>query len=143
MWFSLWEVTTIGKQNIYGLIKMKTYLSYLIEDMHKAAKYCMCKDFENDTHSDVDNFEPDLCTDNSHEIAILDQELNEIAENQLPGAPIVNKLEKYVTQLIEDLNFAVEKRINQPNIPDNIEIRSVNSLIDLINKPNVYNRYTF
>ena len=99
------------------------------------AKYCMCKDFENDTNSDVDNFEPDLSTDNSHEIAILDQELKEIAENQLPGAPIVNKLEKYVTQLIGDLNFAVEKRINQPNIPDNIEIRSANSLFDLINKP--------
>jgi len=98
-------------------------------------EYCMCKDFENDINTDADDFEPNLSNDNSHEIAILDQELKEIAENELPGSPIVNKLEKYVNQLIEDLNFAVEKRINQPNIPDNIEIRSTNSLIDLITSP--------
>lgn len=47
----------------------------------------------------------------------------------------MNKIEKYVNQLIKDLNFVAEKRINQPNIPDNIEIRSANSLIDLIKKP--------
>ena len=99
------------------------------------SEYCMCKDFENDINSDADDFEPDLSNDNSHEIAILDQELREIVENKLSGSPIVNKLEKYVNQLIEDLNFAVEKRINQPNIPDNIEIRSTNSLIDLIKSP--------
>jgi len=99
------------------------------------SEYCMCKDFENDINTDADDFEPNLSNDNSHEIAILDQELEGIAENKLPGSPIVNKLEKYVNQLIKDLNFAVEKRINQPNIPDNIEIRSTNSLIDLIKSP--------
>lgn len=98
-------------------------------------EYCMCKDFEDGTHLDAAKYEQELSTDNAHEIAILDQELKEITENQGPGTPIVNKLEKYVTQLIEDLNFVIEKRINQPKIPDNIEIRSVNSLIDLVNKP--------
>jgi len=99
------------------------------------SEYCMCKDFENDFNSDDDDFKPGLCIDNSHEIAILDKELSEIAENKLPGAPPVSKIEKYVNQLIGDLNFAVEKRKNQPNIPDNIEIRSANSLIDLIKGP--------
>ena len=95
----------------------------------------MCKDFENDINTDTDDFEPDLCNDNSCEIAILDKELCDIAKNKLPGSPPVNKLEKYVNQLIEDLNFAVEKKISQPNIPDNIEIRSANSIIDLIKNP--------
>ncbi|MCH7657615.1 MAG: hypothetical protein IIB05_04785 [Bacteroidetes bacterium] len=117
-----------------GIIGVE-FCEYDPENCPFPAEYCMCKDFENDINSDADDFEPDLCADNSHEIAILDQELREIAENQLPGAPIVNKIEKYVNQLIKDLNFVAEKRINQPNIPDNIEIRSANSLIDLIKKP--------
>lgn len=74
------------------------------------SEYCMCKDFENDINSDGENFEPDLCADNSHEIAILDQEFSEIAKNKLQDSTTVNKIEKYVTQLIEDLNFAVEKK---------------------------------
>lgn len=117
-----------------GIIGVE-FCEYDPENCPFPAEYCMCKDFENDINSDADDFEPDLCADNSHEIAIIDQELREIAENQLPGAPIVNKIEKYVNQLIKDLNSVEEKRTNQPNIPDNIEIRSANSLIDLIKKP--------
>ncbi|MCK4345518.1 MAG: hypothetical protein KAX05_09555, partial [Bacteroidales bacterium] len=45
MWLSLWELTTIGKQNIYGLTKMKTYLSHLIEYMQQAVKTLPAKPY--------------------------------------------------------------------------------------------------
>jgi hypothetical protein len=100
------------------------FCNYEPENCPFPKEYCMCND------DDID-----YRIDNTSEISILDKELKEILSINPLEYVAVKEMEDYVNNLIEDLNTATEKIINKPSIPDNIDVRSVDSFKELVKNP--------
>lgn len=109
------------------------FCNYETENCPFPEEYCMCKDLENDIDNDLENEISSF--DNAAEIATLAKELEEIYKNKSKKDIYRSEIEQYVNQLIEDLNNATEKIISKPDIPDNIDIRSVKDMAELIENP--------
>ncbi len=107
-----------------GIIGIE-FCNYEPENCPFPKEYCMCND-----DADIE-----YSIDNAFEISILNEELNEILNKNPLEYVAVKEMEEYVNNLIEDLNTASEKIINMPNIPDNIDIRSVESYKELVENP--------
>ena len=91
-------------------------------------EYCMCKEYDSD---DLD-IEP---IDNSREIELLREEIDDFLANKTIRFRPAKKIQKYVDQLIADLNQKAKEVRERPVIPDNIDIRSLKDILDLGEKP--------
>jgi len=108
-----------------GIIGIE-FCDYEPENCPFPEEYCMCKDFKR--NFDMEDIEEDISLDNSYEIAILDKEINDfLNDKSIKFRPVV-KMERYVDQLIQDLNNITEKVNRENNIPDNIDIRSAEDI---------------
>jgi hypothetical protein len=89
-------------------------------------EYCMCTeldDNENDTF------------DNSREINELGWEIEVFLTEKSPKFRPKKKIQKYVDQLINDLNLKAKEARERPIFPDNIDIRSKKNDLELVLKP--------
>ena len=109
------------------------FCDYETENCPFPEEYCMCKDFNENI--DMDDIDEDTGLDNSYEIGILVEELNDFKNDTSKDFLPVVKMERYVEQLILDLNNITEKEDERNKIPDNIDIRSAMSVKQLIENP--------
>ncbi len=115
-----------------GIIDIE-FCDYDPENCPFPDEYCMCKDF--DENLEEEDIEEDNNLDNSYEIAILDKELNSFFNDKsIKFLPVI-KMERYVEQVIQDLNSITEKENGQNKIPDNIDIRSAVDIKQLTENP--------
>jgi len=101
------------------------------DDCPFTSEYCMCKDLEDEMDMDSNKIYPE----NAAEIAILNKEIAEIeakSENEfLPQ----KDMDRYVELLLDDMQDAAHGLIGQKKFPDNVEIRSSQSIKELVENP--------
>lgn len=103
-----------------GIIGIE-FCDYDPENCPFPTEFCMCKHFNDD-----DSF------DNSYDIAVLEKEIYDFLNDTTKEFQPVVKYEKYVGQLIGDLNSHTKKVKQLLNIPNNIDIRSVRDYKKLV-----------
>ncbi len=92
-------------------------------------KFCMCKDLDDE----MDDF--DFRHDNAGEIAMLDKEIKAIETKSADEFLPIQEMERYVEQLLTDIEAAA-KMFTQPEIiPDSPEMRGAEDTRQLIENP--------
>jgi hypothetical protein len=107
---------------------MIEFCDYDSENCPFPQEYCMCTDLNDDTRY-VGLY------DNSLEINELMQEIEDFSEDKTLIHKVSKKIQKYINQLIDDLDKKTKEALDRPSIPDNIEIRSAKDMKDLVEKP--------
>lgn len=93
--------------------------------------YCMCKDLVDE----MDMADNKIYPENAAEIAILSKEIAEI-ENKSEAEFLSQKdMERYVEQLLSDMKAVAEGLRSQKKLPDNPDIRSSQSIRELVHNP--------
>jgi hypothetical protein len=91
-------------------------------------EYCMCKDLDDD-EEDKDTSE------NSREVNFLNWEMEVFFADKKRKFKTNKKIQKYVDQLIGDIEQKAKEGRERPSIPANIDIRGMKNNLDLIEKP--------
>jgi hypothetical protein len=107
---------------------MIEFCNYDSENCPFPQEYCMCTDLNDDTKYFG-------LFDNSLEIAELKQEIEVLLKDKTQIHKTNKKNQKYLNQLIADLDKKSKEALDRPSIPDNIEIRSAKDMKDLVEKP--------
>lgn len=89
-------------------------------------EYCKCREEFGDG---------EVFTENRDEIKLLEQEIKDIIEYNLDNKLNEKKMQKYVDQLILDLEKKAEEKRSVKKAPDNVKIRSGKNNIDMLLNP--------
>ena len=92
-------------------------------------EFCQCKDFDNEMDED------DFRHDNAGEIAVLDMEIKSIEAKSADEFLPKKNMERYVEQLLSDLEAAAKMFAQPEIIPDTPEMRGAEDTRQLIENP--------
>jgi hypothetical protein len=107
------------------------FCDYEPENCPFPEEFCMCKEFAQET----DGHGSTISGDNRAEIAMLEKEIKEIENKSETEFLPQQEMVRYVEQLLEDMQAITDKMNSAERIPDITEIRSSQSIRELVQNP--------